>query len=259
MKSRVAPRPIGTVAHGRLAVDPFQPGGGGAGDLGIEHDVEVRVGQPAQVGRRGAERGGDVHLDAQPAQQAPDLDDVVAVAEAERRGAEQVAARAVRRGARRGRGGEVAHQLVEGLRRAPELLLLIGGQLQREDRDRQVEGLGEAAGIVLDQLGGAGGADDHRLGLEALVGVARGGLEQFGGVAAEVAGLEGGVGHRRAVVAPLDHGEQQVGVGVALRGVQNVVNPLHRRRHPHGADVGRSLIGPDAELHRLHSKHAPCG
>ena len=184
-----------------------------------------------------------------------DLGDVVAMAEAERGGAEHVAAgarpRARRRRRRRVRAGQRADQLVEGLGRAPVLLLLVGRQLQRHDRDRQAQRLGEAAGIVLDQLGGAGRADQHRLRLEALVGVARRGLEQLGRVAAEVARLEGRVGDRRALGAALDHREQQVGVGVALRRVQHVVHALHRGGDAHRADMRRAFVGPDGELHGL--------
>jgi len=52
--------------------------------------------------------------------------------------------------------------------------------------------------IVLYQRTRAGGADDHRLRLKPLIGVARRSLEQLGGIAAEIARGESGVGHRRA-------------------------------------------------------------
>jgi hypothetical protein len=51
------------------------------------------------------------------------------------------------------------------------------------------------------------------------------------------------------MVAPLDHGEEQVGVGVALRRVQDVVQALHGRGDAHGADMGRALVCPDGQLH----------
>jgi hypothetical protein len=70
-------------------------------------------------------------------------------------------------------------------------------------------------------------------------------LKSVGGVAAEVAGLECRVGDRRALRTPLDHGEQQVGVGVALRRVQHVVHIGHRGGDAHRPDVRRSLVGPD--------------
>ena len=200
---------------------------------------------------RGAERGDGVHGDADLGEQAGQLLDVVAVAEAERGGAEDVAARL--RGAV-GLDRQAADDLQEGLGGAEALLALVGGQFQRDHRDRQAEGLGEAGGVVLDQLGGAGGADDDRLGAEAVVGVAAGGLEELRGVGAEVAGLEGGVGDRRAVAAALDHGEEEVGVGVALRRVQHVVQAGHAGGDAHGADMRRAFVGPDAELH---SRSAP--
>jgi hypothetical protein len=184
-------------------------------------------------------------------EQAAHFAQVVAVAEAERGRAEQVAARPGSRlaGRVRHRRRQVANDLVEGLGRAPVLFLLVRGQLQGHHRDRQREGLRETTGVVLDELGGAGRADDHRLRLESLVGLAGRGLEQLGGVAAQVARLEGGVGDRRAARQPLDHREQQVGVGVALRRVQHVVQLAHRGRDPHRADVRRSFVGPERELH----------
>ena len=176
----MAPTPIGTVlVQGWPKVRSSQRAAGPA-ISGIEHDVEVGLAQPGEVGGAGAHRRHHVDVDAQAAEQAGDLGDVVAVAEAQRRGAEQVAARPRAGLARRPlvpaaerRAGEGADQLVEGLGRAPVLLLLVGRQLQRHDRDRQVQRLGEPARVVLDQLGGAGGAHQHRLRLEALVGLAR--------------------------------------------------------------------------------------
>ena len=73
--------------------------------------------------------------------------------------------------------------------------------------------------------------------------------EAFGRVTAEVAGLEGGVSHGRARGAPFDHGEQQVGVGVTLRRMQDIVHTTHGRGHPHRADMGRSFIGPQGQFH----------
>jgi hypothetical protein len=144
---------------------------------------------------------------------------------------------------------QVAAQLVEGLARAPVFLALVRGQLQGHHGNGQLQGLGQAARIVLDQLGRAGGPDNHGLGLEARVGVDDGGLEQFGRVGAEIARLEGRVGDGRAGSAPLDHREQQVGIGIALGGVQDVVQTRHRRGDPHGTDVRRAFVGPDGQLH----------
>jgi hypothetical protein len=142
-----------------------------------------------------------------------------------------------------------ADELVEGLVCAEVLLALVGRKFQRHDRHGDAHGLGQAAGIVLDQLGRAGGADDQRLRLEAVIGVLTGLLEDPGGVLAEVAALEGRVGHGRAVVAPLDHGEEQVGVGVALGRVQDVVQALHGGGDAHRAHMGRAFVCPDGELH----------
>ena len=235
--------------RGGLAEGAGQPGGGDAGHFRIQHHVEVGIAQPRQVGRSRALGGGHVDVDAQLAQQPRDLHHVIPVAEAQRRRAEDVGPRtraplplAARRG--RVRPGAGADDLVEGLRRAPVLLLLVGRQLHRHHRHRQVQRAGEAAGVVLDQLRRAACAHQHQVGLEAVVGVAGGGLEQLRGVPAEVARLERGVGHGRAGLPALDHGEQQVGVGVALRRVQHVVDAPHRRRDSHGAHVRRAFVGP---------------
>ena len=144
---------------------------------------------------------------------------------------------------------QVAHDLVEGLGGAPVLFLLVGRELQGNDGNRQRQCLGKATGIVLNEFRSAGGTDNHCLGLEARIGLGGGGLEQFRRVAAQVACLECGVGHGRAGVAALDHGEQQVGVGVALRGVQHIVQSVHCRGDAHGADMRRAFIGPQGELH----------
>ncbi len=150
---------------------------------------------------------------------------------------------------RRRRSGQRAHQLIERLGRAPVLLALIGRQIDGHHRNRQIERARQTAGIVLDQRAGAGRADDHRLRLEPVIGVLRRGLEQFGGIAAEIARGEGRVGHRRPPVAALDHREQQIRVGVALRRMQHVMQALHPRRDAHRADMGRSFICPHRELH----------
>ena len=237
----------------RLAVVAAQPGGGGVGDLGVEHDVEIGLAQPGQVGHAGTLRRADMDVDAQAGQQAGDLDHVVAVAEAQRGGAQQVAAHALPGLARRARCGrrraQVPYQLVESFGGAPVFLALVAGQFERDDRHRQVQRLGQAARVVLDQLGGAGRTHQHRRRLEALERIERGGLEQLGGVATQVARLEGGVGDRRALVAALDHREQQVGVGVALRRVQHVVHVLHRGGDAHRADVRRAFVSPERQLH----------
>ncbi len=75
-------------------------------------------------------------------------------------------------------------------------------------------------------------------------GIRAGLLEEVGGRRRQVTGLERGVGHRRARRTALDHGEEQIRIGVALGGVQHIMQALHRGGDPHGADMGRSLVGP---------------
>ena len=144
---------------------------------------------------------------------------------------------------------ERAHDPVQGLGRAPVLLALVGGELQRNDGNGQRQRSRQPARIVLDEFGRARRANQNGLGLETLVGVAHRILEQFGSVAAEVARLESCVGDRRARIAALDHREQKVGVGVALRGVEHIVHAFHRGGDAHRADMGRAFVGPDRQLH----------
>ena len=169
------------------------------------------------------------------------------MAKAERAGAEDVAARG--RGGCVGLLGEGADELVEGLGRAPILLLLIGRHFECHDRDAEPHGAGEAARVILDQLGGAGRADQQGVGTEPLDGVAGGVLEQGRRVGAEIAGLERRVAHRRTPDAALDHRKQQVGVGVALRRMQHQVHALHRGGDSHRPHMRRPLVGPKGELH----------
>ena len=86
----------------------------------------------------GAERRCDADIHAEPLEDTGNLAHVVAMAKAERSRPQKVAAGArasdtLARGARK-----ASHQSVECLRRAPVLLLLIGGQLKRNDRDWQL-------------------------------------------------------------------------------------------------------------------------
>ena len=96
--------------------------GGQCGDLRVEHHVEVGIGQAREVVGAGAQRRDDVHIDADLRRAGCVISrHVVAVAEAERGGAEQVAARTLalsrvgRRRAGRGRlcmrAGQRAHHL----------------------------------------------------------------------------------------------------------------------------------------------------
>jgi signal recognition particle subunit SRP54 len=65
----------------------------------------------------------------------------------------------------------------------------------------------------------------------------------------EVARLKSGVGHRRPARQPLDHGKQQVGVGVALGSVQHVMHIRQGGGHPHRAHMGGALVSPQRQLH----------
>ena len=171
------------------------------------------------------------------------------MAEAQRGGPEDVAGARIEIRIRVARLTEIAHDLVESLGRAPVLLLLVGRKLERNDRNGQRQRLGQPTGIVLNQFRRAGRTHDHRLRCKTLIGIIAGGLEQFRRIAAQVARLEGGVGHRRPGTAPLDHGEEQVRIGVALRRMQNVMHALHRGGDAHRPHMGRSFIGPEGELH----------
>jgi hypothetical protein len=145
--------------------------------------------------------------------------------------------------------GESADQLVEGFGGAPVFFFLVGRQVHRDDWDRQVQRAGEAAGIVLDQFGGAGRADQQGLRLETLIGFAGGILEQFGGIAAEVARLECRVGDGRALRLALDHGEEQIGVCITLGCVQDVVQAVHAGGDSHGPDMRWAFVCPECQLH----------
>ena len=94
MNSRVAPTPIGHGLDRRLAEHALQPLRGVAGDLRIQHDVEVRFAEPGDIRGRRAQRGDDVDVDAKLRSSSRVISiDVVAMAEAKRRRSEQIAAR----------------------------------------------------------------------------------------------------------------------------------------------------------------------
>ena len=94
MKSRVAPTPIGTVFVAGWPNERSSHFAAWRRDLGIEHDVEIRVAEPCEIGWCRAHRRADVDVDAQTSEQPGNLDDIVAMPEAERSGAQQVAGRA---------------------------------------------------------------------------------------------------------------------------------------------------------------------
>ena len=238
----------------------LQPLRGSLGDFRVEHDIEVGVWQALQIGRAGAQGGYDGNIHAHAAQELADFLDVITVAKAQGAGAQDVAARAacaVHRACRIRLLCQATHQVVEGLGSAPVFLALVGRQLQCHHRNGQVQRLRQAARIVLNQLGGARSTHQHGLGRKPVVRVFHGGFEQLCRIATEVTRLEGGVGHRRAAGQALDHGEQQVGVGVALGCVHHVMHIRHGRGHAHGADVRRAFVCPECELHGVRLLRRP--
>ena len=144
---------------------------------------------------------------------------------------------------------QTANQLVEGFRGSPVLLLAVSGQLQCHDGHVEAHPLSEGPGLILDQLRRAAFAHQQGIRLETIHGLAHMPLHEFGGVATQVAGLERGVGDGRSLPPPLDHREQEIGVGVALRCMEHVVHALHRCRDAHGPHMGRAFVGPECELH----------
>ena len=79
-------------------------------------------------------------------------------------------------------------------------------------------------------------------------------LEELGSVFAQVARLKGGVSDRRPFGATLNHREEQIGIGIALRGMQHIVHTLHSGRYAHSADMRRAFIGPQGKLHRASTR-----
>ena len=206
-----------------------------------------------------------MHVDADVLQQPRDFAYVVAIPEAERGRAQQVAARtAVFAGgggghafpwwrAGRWREGEQqgANEMIECLAGAPILLLRVGRQLQRYDGDRQRHAHRERSGLILNEFRRARLADQHGVGLEAFVGVTHCRLHELRRVTAEVPRLERGIGHRRSCVTALDHGEEQIRIRVALRRMQHVMHALHRGRDAHRAHVRRAFVRPERQFHAV--------
>ena len=143
----------------------------------------------------------------------------------------------------------MAYQLVKSLGGAPVFFALVGRQLQRHHRHGQVQGFAQAARVILNQLGGAGRTHQHGLWRKALEGLAGRIFEEFGGIAAQIARLESGVGHRRAFLQALNHRKEQVCIRVALGRMQHVMHAFHGRGNTHGAYMGRSFVSPQGQLH----------
>ena len=139
--------------------------------------------------------------------------------------------------------------MIEGLGSTPVFLAGIRRQFQGDHRDGQAKTGRKASGLVLQQLRSAGLPYYENSGIEAPHRFARGFDDQVGRIAPEVTSLKRGVGNRGSTIRTLDHGKQQIGVGVALRGVQKVVHTLHGRDDAHRAYMRRPFIGPERQFH----------
>ena len=142
-------------------------------------------------------------------------------------------------------------QLVEGFASAPVFFALVRGQLQGHHRNLKLECMRQSTRIVLNQFCGTRRTDQQGSGFEARNGLTRCIFKQLCGIATQIAGLEGGVSDGRPSGQTLNHGEQQVGVGIALRCVQDVMHVLHGRCNAHGPNVWGSFVSPKRELHGL--------
>ena len=247
---------------GGHAETALQPAAQRGRHLGVEADVGVGPGDRHQVCGPGSQRRHHRHVHAIAGQQACDFAHVIAAAKAQAAGAQQVDPRppalglpaaGVSLGRARWRQlgfQQVPHQLIEGFSCAPVLFFGIGRQLQVHHRDTpQVHAGGQGTGLVLDQLGGAAFAHQQGLGLEALDRLGDRAFHQLGRVASQIPRLKGGVRDGRPPLLPLDHREQQIGVGVALGCVQHVVHALHRVGDAQGAHMGRPFVGPEGQFH----------
>lgn len=179
----------------------------GKRDLRVEDDVEVGIVETCEIMRRRAQRRGHSDVNSDLPKEPRDLLDVVAMTEAERGRPQKIAARTRTGLSLTRRPRESPDKPVEGLRRAPILFLAVSGQLQRNDGNGQIHRPGEAARIVLEELGGARGADDDGFRREAVVSLAYCGLEQLRRVGAQIARLEGRICDWRPRVAAFDHRE----------------------------------------------------
>ena len=249
-------------AHGGHAKAALQPTANRRCDFGIEADIGIGARDPLQIRWTGPQGRHHGHVDAAAIQQARDLADVVAAAEPEQAWAQQIhpgPAALLLPALGGGRGGawgrnllleQTAHQLIQGFRRPPVFLLGVGRQIQAHHGDTpQSHASGEGTGLVLDQFCCAAFPHQQGFWLEALNRLVDGAFDELGGVAAQVPGLEGGVGDRRAFIPPFDHGEQQIGVGVSLGGMQHVVHALHGCGNPQRTHMGRAFVCPEGEFH----------
>ena len=131
---------------------------------------------------------------------------------------------------------------------------LIAGQFKRNNRHRQTHGFRHSTRIILDQFGRTRGTNNQGLGLKTVISILTGCFKQIGRISAQIARLKGGIGHRWAVITALDHCEQQIGISIALRGMQHVMQALHPCSNAHRANMGRAFICPNRQLHSAASR-----
>ena len=244
--------------HAEIAL---QPAAAGFRHLWIKADVQIGIGDPLQILHACPEGRHHTYIDAVQGEQFLHLQNVVAAAEAQQGGAQQVhpgpaALVLPRPGVVLAVGGclllqQVAHQLVEGFRGPPVLLFAVGRQLQTHHRHGELHALGQGTGLILNQLRGAAFPHQQGIGLEAIHRFTHMPFHQFGGVPAEIPGLKGGVGDGRTLSAPLNHREQQIGIGVPLGGMEHVMNAAHGGGNAHGPHMGWPFVGPERELHGI--------
>ena len=101
----------------------------------------------------------------------------------------------------------------------------------------------------MDQFSRAGGSNDNGLRLEPIIGILARLFEQARRICAQVPRLKCGVSHRWSVIAALDHREEQIGIGVTLRRMKNVMKLFHAGGNAHRANMGRAFICPNREFH----------
>ena len=185
----------GNAADGWLLEASRQPVTGGAGDLRVEADIGVGLGQSQQILRAGAEGGDDIDVDADAVEQFAHFPQIVAASEAQGAGSQEIHLRTLPGAAFKGLPRcrytslqQGAHQRVEGLAGAPVFLARVGEHFDGHHGNRQPAAARQGPGLVLQQFGGAGIADQKHLGLFALAGGAQGRQHQIGGIAAQVAG-----------------------------------------------------------------------
>ena len=240
---------------------PLHPAAAGFGNLWIEADVQIRLRQALDVSHAGAKGGHHAHIHAMNGQEPLHFEHVIAAAESQQRGAEQIHPRppalgfpglcVVLRLIRHLWLQQAADQLIQRFGCSPVFFFAVSRQFQGHHRHPQVHPLGQGTGLVLNQFSGATLANEQCLRLKALGRFPHRSFHQFGSVASQIPGLKGGVGDRRALTPSFDHREQEVGIGVPLGCMQHVVHVAHRCGDAHGAHMRRALIGPERELHGI--------